>query len=38
MRVILSVIDSETTAYEINAIDVHDLVDSVNMEVFEKNE
>ena len=38
MKAILSVIDSETTAYEINAIDVHDLVDSINMEVFEKNE
>ena len=38
MKAILSVIDSETTAYEIDAIDVHDLVDSVNMEVFEKNE
>ena len=38
MKAILSVIDSETTAYEIDAIDVHDLVDSINMEVFEKNE
>ena len=38
MKAILSVIDSETTAYEIDAIDVHDLVDSVNMEVFEKNQ
>ncbi len=38
MRVILSVIDSETTSYDIYKIDAHDLVDSVNMEVFEKNE